>query len=236
MSNDGNKKSTAKKPTFEESIGFIDIEIRKRRGKWNLTSLHWMDYDDVSQIIRIHIHEKWHLYNPEKPLGPWINRIISNQIKNLIRNNYGNFSRPCLKCEAAEPNSSCKIYEKQCSECPLYAKWEKTKKKAYDVKMPLALDDHSHEIKSVSFESGIDIERSAKNLHLKMKTILRPNEWVVYEGLFINNQEEEEVSKLLGFKSNEQNRKPGYKQIKNIRKKVIEKVKKVLAKGDIDLI
>ena len=81
MPNNG-KKTTTKKPTFEECIGFIDIEIKKRRNKWSLTSLHWMDYDDVSQIIRIHLNEKWHLYNSEKPLGPWVNRIISNQIKN----------------------------------------------------------------------------------------------------------------------------------------------------------
>jgi DNA-directed RNA polymerase specialized sigma24 family protein len=229
-------KTTTKKPTFEESIGFIDKEIRKRRSKWSLTSLHWMDYDDVSQIIRIHIYEKWHLYNPEKPLAPWINRIISNQIKNLIRNNYGNFSRPCLKCEASEPDDSCKIYQKQCSECPLYAKWEKGKKKAYNVKIPLSLEDHTHEIRYISFEDGIDIENMAQNLHKQMKQILKPNEWIVYEGFFIKYQEEEEISKLLGFKSNEKNRKPGYKQIKNIRKKIIEKVKKCLDKGDIDIL
>jgi len=195
-----------------------------------------MDYDDVSQIIRIHIYEKWHLYDSEKPLAPWINRIISNQIKNLIRNNYGNFSRPCLKCEAAEPIDLCKIYGKQCNECPLYAKWEKGKKKAYNVKMPLALDDHLHEISYMSFEDGINVEDYADVLHKKMKEILKPNEWIVYEGFFIKNQEEEEISKLLGFKSNEKNRKPGYKQIKNIRKKIINKVKKCLSRGDIDIL
>ena len=79
---------------FEESIDFINQEIKKRRNKWCLTSLNWIDFDDVSQIIRIHIYEKWHLYDKDKPLGPWLNRIISNQIKNLIRNNYGNYSRP----------------------------------------------------------------------------------------------------------------------------------------------
>jgi DNA-directed RNA polymerase specialized sigma24 family protein len=230
------KKPSTEKPTFESSIGFINTEISKRKSKWNLTSLHWMDYDDVSQIIRIHLYEKWHLYDPEKPLGPWVNRIISNQIKNLIRNNYGNFSRPCLKCEASEPNGLCKIYEKQCSDCPLYAKWEKTKKKAHDVKIPLALDDHTHEINSVNFDQGLDMENMAGALHERMKRVLKPNEWIVYEALFIENKEEHEVSALLGFKSNEKNRKPGYKQIKNIRKKIIEKVKKTLDKGDIDFL
>ena len=91
-----------KKPKFENCIEDINREIAKRRNKWNLTALCWMDFEDVSQILRIHIHKKWHMYDSEKPLGPWVNRIISNQIKNLIRNNYGNFARPCLKCAAAE--------------------------------------------------------------------------------------------------------------------------------------
>ena len=80
------KESYKKKPTFEESFDLINQEIRKRTNKWSLSSLNWMDFDDVSQIIRLHIYEKWHLYDASKPLGPWLNRIISNQIKNLIRN------------------------------------------------------------------------------------------------------------------------------------------------------
>ena len=80
------KKSKKTKPKFEDVIEKIDTEILKRRGKWNLTILSWMDFDDVSQILRIHIYKKWHLYDPEKPLAPWLNRIITNQIKNLILN------------------------------------------------------------------------------------------------------------------------------------------------------
>ena len=44
---------------FEDFIEVIDREILKRKPKWNLKSLAWIDYDDVSQIIRIHIHKKW---------------------------------------------------------------------------------------------------------------------------------------------------------------------------------
>ena len=72
-----------KKPIFEDHIDLIDNEIRKRKGKWNLTAITWIDFDDVSQIIRIHIYKKWNLYDSSKPLIPWINRIISNQIKNI---------------------------------------------------------------------------------------------------------------------------------------------------------
>ena len=112
------KKRRKDTPKFEECIDQIDQEIRKRRNKWNLTALSWMDFDDVSQILRIHIYKKWDLYDPKKPLCPWLNRIISNQIKNLIRNNYGNYTRPCLRCAAAEGENLCAIYEKQTDECP----------------------------------------------------------------------------------------------------------------------
>ena len=88
------------KKDFEDFIDTIDEEIKKRKSKWKLTSITWMDFDDISQILRIHIYKKWHLYDPAKPLAPWLNRISPNQIKNLIRNNYANYARPCLKCAA----------------------------------------------------------------------------------------------------------------------------------------
>ena len=231
------KKTTRKKkPTFEESYDFIDQEIRKRRKKWSLTSLNWIDYDDVSQIVRTHIYEKWSLYDPEKPLGPWLNRIISNQIKNLIRNHYGNFARPCLKCEAAEGEASCKIYKEQCSDCPLYGKWVRTKKMAYSIKIPLSLEDHSFETNSIEHDSAGDTEKHVKTMHEKMHKTLKPNEWIVYKGLYIEHLEEDEVAKKLGLKSNEKNRKPGYKQIKNLKKSIIKKAKECIEKGEIELL
>ena len=230
------KKKAKNKGTFEENVDFINQEIKKRKNKWSLTSLNWMDFDDVSQIVRIHIYEKWYLYDGEKPLGPWLYRIISNQIKNLIRNNYGNYSRPCLRCAAADGQDGCKIYESQCSDCPLFMKWEKTKKKAYNIKIPLALEDHSHEVQSVSPTDNVDIEKNALLLHARMEEILKPNEWIVYKGLFIDWISEEEVAKKLGYKTSESGRKAGYKQIKNIRKGILVKVRKVFEKGEIDIL
>ena len=229
------KKSKKTKPKFEDVIEKIDTEILKRRGKWNLTILSWMDFDDVSQILRIHIYKKWHLYDPEKPLAPWLNRIISNQIKNLIRNNYGSFSRPCLKCDAAEGVDMCSIYGKQCNECPLYANWEKTKKRAHDTKLPVSLENHRQEVHTMQSDS-CNLERNAEALHQKMKTILKPIEWKVYRLLYIEFKTENEVSRLMGYKTNEKNRSPRYKQLKNIKKTIIEKVKKVLSENDIDIL
>ena len=222
------------KASFESKILEINQEINKRRHKWNLTTLAWMDFSDVSQILRIHIYKKWNMYDQKQPLAPWINRIVSNQIKNLIRNNYGNYSRPCLKCAAAENDDGCTIYSSQCNKCPLYAKWEKSKKSAHDIKLPVTLENHTQEVHNI-VENEIDIEKAAKNIHAKMQKILKPIEWKFYELYYIKHKSEEESARLMGYKTTEKNRKIGYKQVKNLKKSIMIKVKKYLYNGDIDI-
>ena len=220
---------------FEDVIGIVNNEIGKRKNKWNLTILAWMDFEDVSQILRIHIYKKWKLYDVSKPLEPWLNRIITNQIKNLIRNNYGNYSRPCLKCAAAESEDSCAIYVKQCSSCPLYANWEKSKKQAHDTKLPLSLENHSQEVFNM-VSCSFDVEKTAEKLHAKMKTALKPNEWTIYELLYVKCASEEDVAKIMGYKTSEKNRPPGYKHIKNVKKIIIAKAKKIIHDGEVDIL
>tara|TARA_B100000287_G_scaffold435121_1_gene501938 strand:+ start:2805 stop:3485 length:681 start_codon:yes stop_codon:yes gene_type:complete len=223
-----------KKPSFEDKIVEIDQEIAKRRNKWNLNALSWIDFDDISQILRIHIYKKWHLYDHKKPLPPWLNRTISNQLKNLIRNNYSSFARPCLRCAAAEPDNLCKIYSTQCSDCPIYKNWERNKKDAYNIKIPVPLDGHVQEVSSRKFDVG-DIEDSIKKINVRMKQVLKPIEWKVYRMLYIENKTENEVASEMGYKTSEKNRSPGYKQITNIKRAIILKVKKSIQKDEIDI-
>lgn len=222
------------KSSFESKISEINQEINKRRHKWNLTTLAWMDFSDVAQILRIHIYKKWNMYDQKQPLAPWINRIVSNQIKNLIRNNYGNYSRPCLKCAAAEGDDGCSIYGSQCNKCPLYGKWEKNKKSAHDIKLAVTLENHTQEVHNIT-EDDIDIDKAAKNIHNKMRQILKPIEWKFYSLYYIEHKSEEESAKLMGYKTSEKNRKIGYKQVKNLKKAIMIKVKKHLYNGDIDI-
>ena len=222
-------------PTFEESLPIIDIEIAKRRHKWNLSSLTWMDYDDVAQIIRIHIYKKWSQYNPLRPMQPWLNTIITNQIRNLIRNVYSNYSRPCLKCADSQEPDGCTIYGTQCSDCPLFAYWMKRKQPATQIKIPVSIENHVDEVANI-FDDSFDIAKHAKLLHAKMKEILKPTEWTIYEGLFILGLGEEEVARNIGYKSNEKGRIPGYKQIRNVSKSIIEKARKCIQNGEIDMI
>ena len=45
--------------TYEDKVDEIDELLAKMRQKWTLDSISWMDYDDLSQNIRIHILKKW---------------------------------------------------------------------------------------------------------------------------------------------------------------------------------
>jgi hypothetical protein len=159
--------------------------------------------------------------------------IITNQIRNLIRNNYTNYARPCLRCDAAIDNDGCKIYKEQCEACPLYAYWKKHKQPATFIKLPVSIENHSNEVKEMSDNHGYSVSDEHK-LHEAMKKILKPIEWKAYKGLYIDHKEESEVAKSLGFISNERGRAPGYRQLKNIQKSIIAKAKKHLAEEGLN--
>lgn len=228
--------------TYEDRAHIIDNEIRKRYYKWHLHAIAWFDFDDVAQIIRAHIFKKWALWDQSRPLEPWINKIISNQLKNILRNHYSNFARPCLNCEynqSAEQGEGqianlCAFTPSglQCNECDLYAKWEKTKKNAYDIKMPLSLEFHAY-TKNTNPEDHFDISRATISLHIRIKAALTSKHYLVYKMLFIDGIGEEEVARILGYKSNEKGRKAGYKQIKNLKNQYKKLAKKIIQKEDI---
>ena len=69
-----------------------------------------------------------------------------------------------------------------------------------------------------------------------MKSVLKPAEWKIYKSLYMDNMSEEDTATLMGYKTNEKNRVPGYKQIKNVKKSIIQKVKKMLEEGEIEII
>jgi len=69
-----------------------------------------------------------------------------------------------------------------------------------------------------------------------MKKILKPSEWAVYEKLYVENMDEEKVAKIMGYKTSEKNRSPGYKQLKNIKKSILKKAKGLIYEGDVDIL
>ena len=138
-----------------------------------------------------------------------------------------------MRC-VAEGNDLCSIYGKQDNSCPLYSDWEKNKKSAHDIKIPVSLQNHEQEVFDIQ-GANFDVEKSIKKLNIKVKSFLRPIEWKVYKYLYIDNLSEEDAAKQMGYKTSEKNRVPGYKQIKNMQKSIIKKIKKKLKDDEIDI-
>lgn len=138
--------------------------------------------------------------------------------------------RPCMGCAKNEGGDLCALTPsgKQCGECPLYKKWEIGKKAAFDSRLPVSIENHSQEVFSMPEES-VDVERVARELYDRVQTVLSPIELKVYKSLFVDFQSEEEAAKLMGYRTSERNRAAGYRRIKQIRRSIMEKVRKLVS-------
>jgi hypothetical protein len=98
--------------------------------------------------------------------------------------------------------------------------------------MPLSLEFHAY-TQNTEPEDHFDIGRATNALHARMRGTLTPRHYFVYKMLFIDGINEEEVARILGYKSNERGRKAGYKQIKNLKNQYKVMAKKIIQKEDI---
>jgi hypothetical protein len=101
--------------------------------------------------------------------------------------------------------------------------------------MPLPIETFLNE-QSMGYHDEQNIDAAAKIIHSKMEELLKPSEWNIYKMLFVDHLPEDEIARKMGYRSNETNRKPGYKQLRNIRKAIIDKVKKALKNNEIDIL
>lgn len=212
--------------TFEDNINLINTAIAQHSNSWTLKSRADIDYDDISQLIRLHIYKKIHQWDSSRPIVPWLHRIIKNQIINLLRNVYTNMSRPCLRCPQAIGDDGCTLYIKQCGKCPLYSKWEKTKKQKYNVNLPLSMEFHTDEMHSIP-NQDIDFIRAIPILNKRLKLVLKDYEWQFYDLMYIQNKTTPEVGKIMDFKNNE----PGtsrFKRIEQLKQTVMKKAADIL--------
>ena len=220
---------------FDSQRDALEELLKKYRPKWQLSALAWLDYDDVCQIIRLHIYKKWHLWDQTRPFKPWASMIISNQIKNLIRNNYSSFAKPCLRCPHNMGATSCgwtKSNEQDVS-CPDFSKWKKKKEKAFNIKLPLALEEGVG-TGTTSLRDFVDYSEASKKLHQLVMGQLNDKHKKIYFLLYIENVAENEVAERFGFKADAAKRKrPRYKQIANLKKKFYNIALKIMKDHDI---
>jgi len=208
---------------FEDKIEQINVAIERKRAKWSLDAVAYIDYDDIKQIIMTHIYKKWHLWDQSKPIEPWLSRVVSNQFKNLLRNHYGNYANPC-------PNHS--FHHHDSEKCPICSKWRRSKKSAYDVKLAVTIENHTNEIQEKKDEN-LDLDTATKKLSAAMEPQLSKRHFKAFKMMFIENNTDEQIAKYLGFKTNEKKRSAGYKQIKNLKKIFQQKARQIIIEKDI---
>ena len=235
------KRGRPRKIKFEDKIEEIQNNIEKRKGKWFLKAVNWIDWDDVSQIILVHIYKKWDQWDQKRNLAPWLNRIISNQIKNVLRNHYTNFIRPCVQCPFNASGAISQVDKenlcswtsngKQCRLCPLFKKWDSSKKYCQGINMPSNVDDvfNSQDKGSRDF----DIDKAKDNLNIHLKKRLTDKQYKIYNMLYIKGIKPEIVAEEMGYKSNETGRRAGYKQIKNFETLFNKLARKIIEEEDI---
>lgn len=222
--------------TFEERYPATLEWVEKRRRSIDLAQTSW---DDIRQMVLIRVSQQYHLYDPSRDYGHWVNRVISNALRNIWRDNYAIAARPCVTgkggCSENMGGNLCRRTPSgtQCSECPAYRDWERRKGSQYAIMQPLPLDvpmegdskDMPRQEASNGMAAFVDMEEKVGELHAAMKKRLSREEWRIYRMLVIRGMEAKDVAKALGFRKKKGSKSrtfPGYLVLLSARHKFEE--------------
>jgi len=94
------------------------------------------------------------------------------------------------------------------------------------------MEDHYHEVSSRA-SKDFSYEQSTEKLNIEMKKVLSEQHYKAYYMLFFEKKTEEDVAKMMGYKTSEEKRKAGYRQIKNLKKLFLQKATEIIKQKDI---
>jgi hypothetical protein len=211
---------------YEDNISEIDRIISINISKWRLSgAIPSISKEDIEQELRQKIFIKWDLYDPTKgPLQRWLTVVINNEIKNLIRNHYYKYANACVSCPANLGGGQCKLYgNTENSNCNVYKKWVIEKKQKHDVNLPVALDNHIQEVSEKPWEET-DLIDKINELKFKLQEKLTNNEFYIFNALYLDNKNEQDIINELKFSS----RAAGIRAIKQLKDMIIPLVKDIL--------
>ena len=225
--------------TFEECATVFMAEIKKRKGRWLLDRITWIDYDDVIQIIISHLYEKWEACDQSREILKWVNKIISHQTINIIRNVWGNYRSICSQCKANEGGGTCRIYgTTQNYQCPLYETWAKSQKVYKEaINLPTSFEEleETHKSQLVTYHNSFQ-DYNTDKLFALIQPELTTFQWKVFSWMYIDNLEDGEIVAKLGYKAGNSVRSkklPGWKSVQKMKKLFLEKAKEVIKVNDI---
>lgn len=212
---------------FKSHLEEFQTLIARRRAKWRATSI--MEWEDVSSQLLTRCFQQLHLYDATRPLDRWVNTVISNGIRNLLRDKIYRDARPCLSgqapgfsmgssygrgCACAGPDGTCSFTKsgKQDTTCVFYAAWQAKKHTKFAISTPLSIEKHVDESHSMP-DSFVDYEGAKKVIDENIKKRLTKEEYRVYVYLYVKHLSMEETLKKMGFKKDDQR---NYMRIRNM--------------------
>lgn len=205
---------------FEDSLPIIYAEIEKRRSKWGYASAS-IDFDDVKSKIVIHLYQKWHLYDSSQPLKNWVNRIISNQLNNISRDNIRTYLPPCNSCQFFMGEGKCSKFEIVSIKCDLYKKWSLGKKYAADINLPVTIENHEREINNREDYCG-DMDLSLTKVLEYVRVNFDKNSYDIFMSSFINPED-----------NTTRETKTSKKRVTEVRRKILDKLRLAIVSGEI---
>jgi RNA polymerase sigma factor (sigma-70 family) len=220
------------KITFESQVDFIKEQIKKRESKWRLQNPPW---EDVEMILLERIWQKFDTYDQTQPLENWVNTVITNFTKNLLRDNLTKFSRPCiLGCAENLGGNACGYTKSgiQCAECKLYATWQKKKESQFNIKASLPLENHFQEVNNKQSDF-INIDSAKKVIDEKIKNKLNRRERKIYKMLYIKYMTAQEASEALKSQKSKIYKNESYAKILEFQKKIIKLSKQIIIDEDL---
>lgn len=197
---------------FEDALPIINEVVERRRKNWTLNAVAgWYTYDDFSQEVKRHLYKKWHLYNDQYDLRPWVDRVVMNQMYNKLESLYHSHKKPCLSCEYNLGGDECELFTHQCSECPKYLNWIRTgKQSAQAIKMPMSLQasvsthtssdiNQTHLGDFIADKEPMDLEALSKEFCTQLENHLSPFEARVFKYTYISGYSDRDASKFFGY-------------------------------------
>lgn len=221
--------SDSGKNSFEENIEQIDRIIKLNLGKWKLKIINSISPEDIAQELRIQVYRQWSKYDQTRPLGNWLTTVINNRLINLTRDNFYKFAKPCLNCPKFNGGNLCSLYGEISSECGIYRKWELEKKFQHDCTIPVTIEDHQNELYSMPSQDS-NLEEQINHLKHRLEEILSPNDYKIFDLLYLQNKTENEVITILNYKTQRQ----GLSQINKLKKNIILSVKQLIVSDEMN--
>lgn len=214
---------------FAEHQAEIELAIDKRKYRWTLATVPW---EEARQIVFIRVFSQIHNYDQSRPFPNWLSRVITNGFKNIVRDRYSRWQRPCLKCAFNTGNNTCSKTSDglQNAECKAYKTWMKRKESEFNVKQTLAIDFHTQEVHDKPDQSA-DMEKGEAELNRHLKKRLSAQDYEIYILLYVDHMTEEEVGAHMGYKVKKGPMYPGYSQILEAKHR-IEKMAYLIAREE----